>query len=106
MYSYRCPATKLQRPIVYPKAPLKRPYQASRSLLDAIDYNPDGLSMSSIFQHAPGLRSPCKTAFMASGLSRGEQVGAPTLLNKVISPSQFLVQYNNSNSKRYDGKNI
>ena len=43
---------------------------------------------------------------MASRLSKGEQVDAPTLLNKVISPSQFLVQYNNSNSKRYDGKNI
>ncbi len=38
--------------VIYPKAPLKRPYQASRSPLDAIDYNPDGLSMSSIFQYA------------------------------------------------------
>jgi hypothetical protein len=106
MYLYRCPATKVQRPIVYPKAPLKRPYQASRSPLDAIDYNPDEPSMSSIFQHVPGLRSPFKTAFIASSLSKGEQVGAPTLLNKVISPSQFLVHYNNINSKRYDGKNI
>jgi len=58
--------------------------------------------MSSIFQHAPGLRSRFKTAFIASSLSKGEQVGAPTLLNRVISPSQFLVHYNNSNSKRGD----
>src|SRR5260370_15166729 len=34
--------------------------------------------------------------------TKGEQVGAPTLLNEVISPSQFLVHYNNINSKRGD----
>src|SRR5260370_42588118 len=54
-------------PIVYPKAPLKRPYQASRSPLDAIDYNPDGLSMSSIFQHARARSSfPIPDGFYSS----------------------------------------
>ena len=92
--------------VIYPKAPLKRPYQASRSPLDAIDYNPDGLSMSSIFQHAPVFVPDSRRLLWLQAFTKGEQVGAPTLLNKVISPSQFLVHYNNINSKRYDGKNI
>src|SRR5260370_31206633 len=95
-------ATKVERSIVYHKAHLESPYQASRSPLDAIDYNPDDLSMSSIFQHALVFVPHSRRLLWLQAFTKGEQVGAPTLLNEVISPSQFLVHYNNINSKRGD----